>query len=391
MSAAELAVLKDPARARPGAGNYVEGYEDVFSLFRLPRVLRQFVIDKANAYEDSDGRRLAIQAFVGKYDLTYVGSEGVAKSGALSSADWELVPVTIEEGGFVRLGRPALAVSQVNYDQVTFETSMVWARVPVQVTLTVRDRRLGPFHDTGVRGDLAPSVLSSEGLAHKFVNPAYRFAELGGAFTDEDGSVVEFGCRFWRESTGQWVTVAVGETETLRDDRGELAAICEAWLDQRSSWRRTATVWFPGLWNRAVGSQIVLENSDDDGIPLTVIGAVDTLVGGDYGTRLTAVSQTPSDIDLGTLSPGSVSGLGVNSRPADGSNYVAPDFTGIENGFLNRADVSPDILRQAREDEVNAMGAERREGIRAGRAETFMGSRTKAFLRGKMDENGWPT
>jgi hypothetical protein len=270
--ALEAAVLANPEGTKRGkesgkAGDqtrteFSEEKGRVFRWWKLPDVLRRYVVQRENALETADGRAVALQAWKFGRDVTYdpetqaLGSTPAAEPTLIEGVEWDL------ENWRFQLPAPAInfvggLVDGSNNIVDTYEGAVVG------VTLTVQGERL--IHDTGAAGGtLDFDGVDASGLSDVIVNDSFDYVQatnIDAPLVDADGEEHVYGDTWIFEAGTGWRRFT---TKTvLKDLSGDLQFFGDAAQRERMDVRRTYNVTTP-FFTRAfrLGDRVEIVGAD---------------------------------------------------------------------------------------------------------------------------------
>lgn len=300
LTAAEQAVLENPALASPGDAQFRPEYGGIFRRFRLPECLRYHVVEQGNLARDLAGLPIGRQVFIEEYEFNLEETGG--KLGTLKTDGFRQIQGARYDPKtrVLELSKPAVAVAEYVYDSGAHEYTRRYARANVWATLTIQEtwgRRLR--YDTGVKGDLSLPGLGMAGITDSFVNEQIQYERVGsgsGEFVDSRGRGYGFGSIWWDETVGIWQSVGIGAPVAIQDDSRWLRAVCEGMLAERCRRRQTWNVRFPAaLFGFRIGDGLRILNRGVDGLALQIIGVKVDLE--NCATEVTATNQVPWTVE----------------------------------------------------------------------------------------------
>ncbi len=301
-SGLEPAVLSNPEGTLRGneSGKAGDGTRSEFTeekarvgrWFKLPDVLRKYVIGRDNALETADGRKLDVQFWMMRRVPAYnPTTKSWGSTAATSPTLLEGVEFEPENYRF-RLRKPA--VSLVSQSISEGEIVDVYSLAEVGVTLTVEAERLR--YDTGVKqGRVGFDDVRAAGVSDSITNESYAYIQITNEdfdFVDEDGVSHIFGDVWIFTTSAGWTRYT--SKSVVRDLSASMQQLGDSSLRERLDIRavyQIATPFLTGGYRLGDIVRFVGQNDFDYGVH-QVQGLAHNLTN-DHGTTFNTDNLIP--------------------------------------------------------------------------------------------------
>lgn len=265
----------------------------VFRRYRLPAALRNLRIDKENAIELSDGRRLGIQVMKSWRRLAFNSGTG-AWVGTPAGFPELLTGFAFDPAtGELTLAQPAISLvsAALNESNQTVET---WEEANVWILLTVLGERLS--YDTRTRrSGFTLQGIGNDGLGEVVLNESFGFRQMsndGFPIVDSEGTEHTFDDA-WVFVDGDGWTRYLGST-VFQDDNELLRVFTDMTLREKNRVRETYAVTSPFLsWAVQIGERIAMVGQDDFRFGTHQVMSISHALGHDHQTTISTENNIP--------------------------------------------------------------------------------------------------